>query len=164
MTEFSDIVIVMGVSGSGKTTIGKLLGQKLGLEFHDADDYHPEANILKMASGMPLNDDDRYSWLIRLNKLILDRQSNGLVLACSALKESYRQLLISELTKEIKWIYLEGSFEEILQRMKGRKDHFMPANLLRSQFETLEVPEYALRVPIGNSPETTVTNILGKFK
>ncbi len=164
MTEFSDIVIVMGVSGSGKTTIGKLLGQKLGLEFHDADDYHPEANILKMASGMPLNDDDRYSWLIRLNKLILDRQSNGLVLACSALKESYRQLLISELTKEIKWIYLEGSFEEILQRMKGREDHFMPAKLLRSQFETLEVPEYALTVPISNSPETTVKYILEHFK
>ena len=164
MAEFPDIIVIMGVSGSGKTTIGKLLGQKLGLEFYDADDYHPEENIRKMVSGMPLNDDDRYSWLIGLNKLILDRQSSGLVLACSALKESYRQLLTSKLTKDITLIYLEGSFEEILQRMKGRKGHFMPAKLLRSQFETLEVPEYALKVPISNSPESTVSYIIEKIK
>ncbi|MEN8789243.1 MAG: gluconokinase [Flavobacteriaceae bacterium] len=164
MKEFPGIIIIMGVSGSGKSTIGKLLGRKLGLEFYDADDYHPKPNILKMASGKPLNDDDRHGWLIRLNKLITDRQDQGLVLACSALKESYRQLLTGELGKEIKWIYLDGSFDEILQRMEGRKDHFMPAKLLRSQFDTLEIPSYALSVPIGGSQESTVSYILEKIK
>lgn len=164
MKEFPEIIIVMGVSGSGKSTIGRLLGQELELDFYDADDYHPEANILKMASGMPLNDDDRYSWLIRLNKLITEQRNQGLVLACSALKESYRQLLAGKLAGEIRWVYLDGSFDEILQRMEGRKDHFMPAKLLRSQFDTLEIPQYALSVPISNTPESTVSYILEKIK
>lgn len=152
--------MIMGVSGSGKSTIGKLLGQKLGLEFYDADDYHPEANILKMASGKPLNDKDRQGWLVRLNQLILKHEKQGLVMGCSALKENYRKILAHEVTKDIKWVYLEGNFEDILERMKGRKDHFMPAELLKSQFETLEVPSYALSVPIDGSPESTVAYIL----
>ncbi|MGB5236568.1 MAG: gluconokinase [Flavobacteriaceae bacterium] len=164
MTKSLEIIMVMGVSGSGKTTIGKLLGQKLGLEFYDADDYHPEANIRKMASGKPLTDKDRLGWLERLNKLILEREKQGMVLGCSALKESYRHVLANAVEIDIKWVYLDGSFEEILERMKGRKDHFMPPELLRSQFETLEVPTYAIAVPIDNSPETTVAYILEKLQ
>lgn len=152
----------MGVSGSGKTTIGKLLGKKLGLVFYDADDYHPEANIIKMASGKPLDDEDRQGWLERLNQLIREREKQGMVLACSALKEHYREILARNVKNDITWIYLEGSFEQILERMKGRKDHFMPSELLRSQFETLEVPAYALSVPI-DSTESTLKAILEKL-
>ena len=160
MIKNSGIIMIMGVSGSGKTTIGKQLAEKLGLEFYDADDYHPQANILKMASGKPLDDTDRLGWLERLNQLVLERENQGLVLGCSALKEHYRQLLTNKVRKDIKWIYLDGSFEEILDRIKARKDHFMPPELLRSQFETLEIPDYALSVPIDRSPMLTVSYIL----
>ncbi len=158
------VIIIMGVSGSGKTTIGKIIGQKLGLTFYDADDFHPKANIDKMASGKPLNDKDRHGWLVRLNKLILEHEKQGMVLGCSALKERYRQILANEVKQNTKWVYLDGSFEEILERMKGRKDHFMPAELLRSQFDALEIPEYALSVPIDSSPELTAAYILDKIK
>jgi gluconokinase len=151
------------VSGSGKTTIGKLLAQKMEVAFRDADDYHPKENIDKMAAGQPLNDNDRQGWLERLNELIIESQTDGLVLACSALKENYRRILASGLHKDIKWIYLDGSFEEILARMKDRKDHFMPSELLRSQFDTLEIPSYALSVPINTSPEQTVAEIVERL-
>ena len=150
----------MGVSGSGKSTVGKLLAARLGLPFYDGDDYHPEANIRKMASGNPLNDDDRHGWLMRLNKLIDQEGSGGLVLACSALKEQYRRTISKGLAEEPVWIFLEGSFQQILSRLSQRKDHYMPSALLESQFETLEVPDYGLNINIENTPAEIVEMIL----
>lgn len=149
----------MGVSGCGKSTVGKLLAKKLELPFYDADDYHPQENIDKMASGKPLNDQDRQGWLLRLHKLILDCESTGLVLACSALKEGYRRTMASGLKSEPTWIYLNGSYEEILNRLGARSEHFMPSTLLRSQFETLEVPDYAIVQSISKSPTEIVEEL-----
>lgn len=163
MSKNRSIIIVMGVSGSGKSTVGKLLAQKLDLTFRDADDYHPPENIRKMASGRPLNDDDRRGWLLKLNELIRESLESGMVLACSALKESYRSILAQNINKELVWVYLEGSYEEILGRMQKREEHFMPSALLKSQFDTLEVPSYAITVSINNSPEKTVELILEHF-
>lgn len=158
------IVIVMGVSGSGKSTIGSLLAQKLDFTFMDADDYHPPENVEKMASGRPLNDDDRQGWLEKLNDLMKNSAASGLVLACSALKEAYRRVLIQQIEKDVTWIYLEGSYEEIMNRMTQREEHFMPSVLLKSQFDTLEVPDYAIPIQISSNPEEAVTEILGHIK
>ena len=141
------IIIVMGVSGSGKTTIGKGIAKVTGIPFYDADDFHPAANISKMAAGIPLTDADREPWLILLSRKLKQWQSNqGAVLACSALKESYRSLLRSQLS-DIKWICLTGDFETIHARMLHRS-HFMKPEMLRSQFETLELPSYGLHCAI----------------
>ncbi|MGI9547954.1 MAG: gluconokinase [Flavobacteriaceae bacterium] len=163
MINKGSIIIVMGVSGSGKSTVGKLLAKKLNLTFRDADDYHPPGNIQKMASGKSLNDEDRKGWLHRLNELMRDSGELGIVLACSALKESYRTILAQDIDKELVWIYLDGDYEEILARMQKREEHFMPAALLRSQFDTLEVPSYAIPVSISNKPDKTVELILEHF-
>lgn len=154
------IFFVMGVSGSGKTTIGKLLAQTLGYPFFDGDDYHPEKNIKKMAQGIPLTDTDRQGWLEGLNQLAWQHSSKGAVIACSALKRSYRILLGNGLDKTCKFIFLNGSFQDIQNRINQRKDHFMPAALLASQFETLEPPQDAINVAISDSPEVIVDNIL----
>ena len=158
------IFVVIGVSGSGKSTVGKLLAESLDLEFFDADDYHPQENIDKMSSGRPLNDTDRQGWLLRLNELLLEHESTGLVLACSALKEAYRRTLASGLKREPTWIYLNGSFEEISNRLQVRSDHFMPTTLLKSQFETLEIPPYALDISISGSPADIVQEIQQRIK
>lgn len=150
----------MGVSGSGKSTVGQMLATRLGLPFYDGDDFHPEANIRKMASGNPLNDDDRLGWLLRLNELLHKEESGGLVLACSALKEKYRRTMAKGLDSEPVWIYLEGSFQQILSRLKERKDHFMPSALLKSQFETLEVPTYGLSINIAKTPAEIIEEIV----
>ncbi len=152
-------IIIMGVSGSGKSTIGKLLSQRIQLPFRDADDYHPEANIRKMAAGKPLEDQDRIAWLWQLNRLLRENQDTGLIMACSALKEDYRKILCDQVDIEFIWIYLKGSFEEILERLRARKEHFMPSTLLQSQFDTLEVPSYAVVVNIGQTPEEIVGQI-----
>lgn len=158
------VFIVMGVSGSGKSTVGRLLAEKFSLEFYDADDYHPEANIRKMTSGKALNDDDRQGWLERLNELIVQHWQSGLVLACSALKEKYRRTLAMGLEAEPHWIYLDGTYEEILKRLSDRKEHYMPPTLLKSQFETLEEPDYAYRVSIRNTPGEIVSQIMKNIK
>ena len=158
------IIIVMGVSSSGKSTIGRLLAQKLDIPFADADDYHPESNIRKMEAGKALNDEDRYLWLVDLNGVIGKAQETGIVMACSALKEKYRQLMSRDVHSEIIWVYLDGSYEDILQRMRKREDHFMPSSLLRSQFETMEVPSYALKLSIADPPEQIVEHIIQKIK
>ena len=113
---------IMGVSGTGKSTIGKLLSNKLALPFYDGDDYHPKANIDKMAAGKPLNDDDRHDWLVQLNKIALKNKELGSIIACSSLKKKYRDILKKDLT-HFCFIFLEGSFDLILSRMKKRKNH-----------------------------------------
>ncbi|MET7029408.1 gluconokinase [Sediminicola luteus] len=157
---FKHILFVMGVSGSGKSTIGKLLATALGYPFYDGDDYHPDHNIKKMAAGEPLNDEDRYDWLLALNELAKNHTSKGAVIACSALKESYRDLLQKGIDTKVHYIYLKGSFEEILERLQQRKDHFMPLELLQSQFEALSPPKNAIVVEIKEQPEKIVDTIL----
>lgn len=151
------IVVVMGVSGSGKTTVGELLSKRLGWPLLDADDFHPAGNIEKMRSGIPLTDEDRWPWLDRLNGLLREKDLNGesALLACSALKQKYRDRLAAGL-KDPRWVYLKGSFELIEARLKARKGHYMKAGLLESQFATLEEPLGAITAEIGTGPEAVV--------
>jgi gluconokinase len=142
------IVIVMGVSGCGKSTIGTLLAQRLGAEFLDGDEYHPAANVAKMATGVPLTDDDRRPWLERLNAELRKRQHA--VLACSALKESYRGALAQGI--DCRFVHLRGSIELIRSRMTQRQHRYMPASLLESQFAALEPPARAIEVDIAAAP------------
>ena len=158
----SPIFFIMGVSGCGKSTIGKLLAQEFTLPFFDGDDYHPPENIDKMAAGKPLNDHDRAGWLARINDLA-KTQKSGAVIACSALKKTYRSILIDQL-HAAHFVYLKGTFEEISQRLEARKNHFMPAGLLQSQFDILEVPTNAISVSIVDSPSTIVANITAQYK
>nr|WP_298999087.1 gluconokinase [uncultured Allomuricauda sp.] len=153
------VFIVMGVSGTGKSTIGKLLSQKLHIPFFDGDDFHPEYNIKKMASGKPLNDEDRYDWLVTLNQLAKENKSNGAVIACSALKSSYRKILRKGMETSLVFVYLEGTFELIKSRLEKRSSHFMPNDLLKSQFETLEPPMEAIKVSIALTPEEIIESI-----
>jgi gluconokinase len=142
-------IIIMGVSGCGKTTVGKLLSERTGIEFLDGDDFHSPANKQKMANGLPLNDDDRAGWLTGLADLLKDRLSRGksTILACSALKQKYRDILHVQ-PGNVRFVYLKGSYDDIYKRMKTRSDHYMKAGMLRSQFETLEEPADALTVDI----------------
>ena len=160
MDKNNKVFVVMGVSGTGKTTVGKLLAKALDIPFFDGDDYHPEANVQKMANGIPLNDDDREGWLLTLNELARKHQSSGAVIACSALKESYRTILRKDMDKVMQFIFLQGSFDFIKTRMEGRKDHFMPIELLKSQFDTLEPPNDAIVLSVTNDPEWLVSKIL----
>lgn len=149
------IVVVMGVSGCGKTTIGKLLAAHLGCPFLDGDDFHPPENVAKMAAGTPLGDADRWPWLEILNGKLIDKPSA--VLACSALKESYRGVLTRGLP-DCRFVHLRGSIELILARMQERQHRYMPASLLESQFATLEPPADAIEVDIGvSAPECVAT-------
>lgn len=162
--EDSKIYFIMGVSGCGKSTIGNLLSNELKIPFYDGDDYHSDTNVEKMASGQPLTDDDRMEWLVRLNGLARNRREKGAIIGCSALKESYRQILEDNLEEDVRWIYLSGSFDEIMSRLSQRKGHFMPAVLLESQFETLEIPENAIKVSINHSASQIVKRILDLIK
>ena len=146
------IYYIIGVSGSGKTTIGKELSAHLNIPFFDADDFHSEANVAKMAAGQPLNDDDRQSWLQAINKKAIEHDKYGAIFACSALKEKYRLLLSENIESQIHWIHLDGDFELIFERMKQRVNHYMPIALLKSQFDALEKPDYGIHISINQSP------------
>ena len=164
MSKKSPLFLVLGVSGCGKSTIAKALSKSLEIPFIEADDFHPEANILKMKNGHPLNDDDREPWLQNLAKELSLNEENGAVLACSALKEKYRTTLNSLLSKPLQIIFLEGSFELIKDRMEQRAGHFMPPHLLQSQLDTLEEPKNAWIFNIQNDPKTIHLQILEKIK
>ena len=154
------ILIVAGVSGSGKTTVGALVAGRLRWRFADADTFHPEANVAKMRSGLPLTDEDRAPWLAAIRAHIdtcLARGENAVV-TCSALKESYRQAVISEPAR-VKLIYLHGDFALLLQRLNQRQGHFMKEGMLRSQFDALEPPRDALTLDIAQPPEKLVADI-----
>jgi gluconokinase len=154
------VILVMGVSGSGKTTIGQLLASSLHWQFSDADDFHSSANIQKMSHGIPLGDADRLPWLQALQQAIDEwlKTDTNVVLACSALKSSYRQFLCQE-SEQVKLVFLKGTFELIYQRLVERHEHYMQADLLQSQFEALEGPENALQIEIDQSPTAIVQQI-----
>jgi carbohydrate kinase (thermoresistant glucokinase family) len=155
------IFFIMGVSGSGKTTIGQLLSERTGIPFFDADDYHSDANKTKMKEGHPLTDEDRQGWLQRLNQLAIDESTNkGAIIACSALKQRYREILSTDITLPIHWVLLKGSYELISERLQKRKGHYMPASLLQSQFDILEMPAGAIVEDIANDPAHIVDDIL----
>jgi len=154
------IVVVMGVSGSGKTEIGRRLAARLGCEFIEGDDFHPPDNVAKMASGTPLSDEDRFPWLLVLNEELRKRQRG--VLACSALKEIYRKKLSSGV-ENLKLIFLNGSFDLIEARLKARRHRYMPASLLQSQFAALEPPRHAIEVDVRESVEDCVDSIAARL-
>jgi gluconokinase len=151
----------MGVSGVGKTTIGEALARELGWPFIDADDFHPPQNVAKMAAGVPLEDEDRWPWLDVLNEKL--REHEDAVLACSALKHSYRDRLTRGI-KRWRLIYLHGSFELIAARLAARRHRYMPAALLRSQFEALEPPAQAIAVDVAGEVHTSVAAIAAQLR
>lgn len=157
------IILLMGTAGSGKTTVGKLLAAQLSWEFADGDDFHPPENITTMSRGIPLTDQDRLPWLQSIREQMRQWQAqkrNG-VLACSALKRSYRDLLgIHSNAKDIKLVYLKGSYDLLLERLHSRKGHYMKEQMLASQFADLEEPsEEALTIDVSSSPEQIVSEI-----
>ena len=155
------IAVVMGVSGAGKTAIGEALATELGWRFMDADDYHPEANVAKMAAGQPLDDADRWPWLDRLNAIL--RSEENAVLACSALKERYRARLAKGVD-HVEWIYLKGDFDLIRSRLLQRQHRYMPASLLESQFAALEPPPRAITVDVSADVPTCVAAIAERLR
>ena len=153
------IILLMGVSGVGKTTVGQVLARQLQWRFADADDYHPASNIAKMRAGLPLDDADRAPWLQSLHDAIAGwiAADQSLVLACSALKELYRrQLLVGP---EVKLVYLHGNFGLISHRLEARHGHYMNPDLLRSQFDTLEVPTDSISIDVGGAVPNIVAEI-----
>jgi carbohydrate kinase (thermoresistant glucokinase family) len=154
------VIVLMGVTGSGKSTIGELLSRQLAWDYYDADDFHPPANVKKMANGIPLEDEDRWPWLEGLAAEIDTwlQGERGAILACSALKESYRNLLVGG-RAQICLVHLKGHKALIAGRLAERVDHYMPASLLDSQFQTLEEPQDALVVNIDATPEEIAADI-----
>lgn len=159
------IIIVMGVSGCGKSTVGRLVAGQLGFEFRDGDDFHPAANVAKMRAGTPLNDADRKPWLEAIAAYMRSthNEGRGAVVACSALKEAYRDIL---LRKEpwVRFVHLTGPREVIAERLKARAGHFMPPTLLDSQFATLETPPDAWSEDLRRPPEEIAASIIERVR
>ncbi len=153
------VIVLMGVTGSGKTTIGKQLAAKLAWRYVDADDFHPPANIEKMTAGKSLNDADRLPWLETLRNLVREslELNENTVLACSALKRSYRDYLL--LDDRVKLVYLKGNRDLIQSRLKQRQDHYMDPGLLDSQFDILEEPDDETQIDIASGPDEIVRTI-----
>ena len=154
------VILLMGVAGSGKTTVGLLLARELNWAFNDADDVHPPANIAKMAAGQPLNDADRAPWLAALRARIDEQLARGMnaVVTCSALKQRYRDVIVGD-PQQVKTVYLRGSHEMLLARIRGRVGHFMSPAMLDSQLAALEPPRDALDLDIAHSPPELVSRI-----
>ncbi|WP_225036713.1 NADP-dependent phosphogluconate dehydrogenase [Winogradskyella sp. SM1960] len=154
------VIFVMGVSGCGKSTIGKRLAQELEIPFFDGDDFHSKANIKKMSNGQPLTDADRQGWLETLNELAKTQVAkSNCVIVCSALKEAYRNTLSLGIEAATKWVFLNGSFNQIYNRVNKRSNHYMPSGLLQSQFDTLEKPKDAIEIDISLTPKDIIKTL-----
>jgi gluconokinase len=161
-------IVVMGVSGAGKSTVGKLIAARLDCPFRDADSFHPRANIEKMSRGEPLTDEDRWPWLQAIAAWITEHRAAGTtcVVTCSALKRVYRDIVTNNQSSDVRLVYLKGGFDLIESRLKARKGHFMPPGLLRSQFDALEEPgagERAITVAIDTTPEKIADRAMKKL-
>jgi len=157
----ADCIVIMGVAGSGKTTIGRMLAERLGWRFIEGDDFHEPENVGKMSQGIPLTDEDRAGWLAHLHKAIVE--DRPAVVACSALKRSYRRILQGDLAG-VRFVYLSGDFDQFFERLSGRVDHFMGAAMLRSQFVDLEVPslEEAIHIDASRPADEIVSAICSR--
>jgi gluconokinase len=161
----STAIVIMGVAGSGKTVVGSALAGRLGVPFRDADEFHPAANVAKMSSGVPLDDEDRWPWLEAIGAAIRDTRG-GIVVACSALKRIYRDRIIGVAGRAVTFVYLDGDGATLAKRLGGRKGHFMPASLLDSQLATLEPPaadENAIVASIEPPVATIVEDIVARL-
>ncbi len=162
------VAVVMGVSGSGKTTIAAMLAAGMGWPFADADDLHPQANVEKMHSGHPLTDEDRWPWLARVAALIDEwrtKRSSG-VIACSALKQAYRRIIVGD-RPDVALVYLRGGHDLVARRLTARQGHYMPASLLDSQFEALEEPgtdEHPIVLDVGGTPAQIVADLIDRLE
>lgn len=159
------IIFIIGVSGVGKSTIGLFLANKLDIPFFDGDDFHPESNVKKMTNGEALNDEDRLGWLQTLNNLAVKHLNNksSCVIVCSALKQAYRDILNQKIEQNSEWVFLQGSYSQIKERIDNRKNHYMNSNLLKSQFDILEEPKNAIKIEVNKSPENIVEIIKNKI-
>jgi gluconokinase len=159
------IVVLMGVTGTGKSTLGKLLADRLGWTFVEGDEFHPKANVDKMRQGIPLDDEDRKPWLDAIRHRLdqAGRQGENVVLACSALKHRYQDYLAGHAPEAVRFVYLFGSPEAIRERLTERTGHFMNPALLASQFHDLEPPDDAIRVEINQPPPAIVAEICAKL-
>lgn len=162
-------IVVMGVSGAGKSTVGRLIAARLDCPFRDADSFHPAANIEKMSRGEPLTDDDRWPWLQAIAAWIAERCAAGAigVVTCSALRRRYRDLLTDRQRADVQLVHLKGEFDLIAARLAARQGHFMPPALLRSQFDALEAPgadEHAITVSIDPAPEEIAARVVEKLR
>jgi 6-phosphogluconate dehydrogenase len=154
------VYFITGVSGAGKSTIANMLSFELGIPYFDGDDFHPQDNVQKMSNGIPLNDRDRYSWLLRLNQLAKENLKDySCIIASSALKQSYRDILSKDIENRTQWIHLSGTFDQIEKRIKNRKDHFMSSDLLKSQFDILENPNNALILDVSLTTQEIIKMI-----
>ena len=156
----SYVIILMGVSGCGKTTIGTLLSIETGIKFIDADIYHSKKNKTKMKRGIPLDDLDRSFWLNKINSELIKCSKKSVILACSALKEKYRLKLIKGVEQKVYWFLLNGEFKLIYKRLENRKNHFMSKKLLKSQFDILEIPNYVIEINISEKKEDIINKII----
>jgi gluconokinase len=161
-------ILLMGVSGSGKTAVGERLSAALGLPFRDGDKFHPLANVAKMSSGVPLDDDDRWPWLDAIGKAIgvASRDGRGIIVGCSALKRVYRERIIAAARRPVLFVFLDGTRETLERRLAGRKGHFMPPSLLDSQLATLEPPapdEGAIRISVEPRLDEVVVDVLARL-
>ena len=164
MAEKTQVIILMGVSGCGKTMVGNALSAKVGWPFYDGDDFHSPANIDKMANGIPLTDDDRRPWLVNIRALMTETLQAGpsIIIACSALKESYRRQLRQNDTR-VQFVLLRGSYDLIWRRMQAREGHYMKEAMLQSQFDALEEPVDAIIADIDTDIDTIIGNIVAKL-
>lgn len=160
-------IIVMGVAGCGKSSVGMRLAETLGLPYREGDDLHPQTNIAKMSAGTPLNDDDRWPWLDRIGEILANHAESGIVLTCSSLKKVYRDRLRAAAGGRLAFVFLDGSKALLTQRMGNREGHFMPTSLLESQLATLERPDEeagVVVVNIDNTPEMIIDLAIGGLK